>query len=414
LTTNANYWRTHYAERLMRLFTARPDSPDRQAPEAFEVTLWRALAVFRLATLAYAAILTARNFQSYDRPLAGWVIIAGMTAWSAVTVSAYARPSARSWPLLTADLAVTGALLLASRWVVGSAALSTGMPTVPIAWMACPVLAVAVALGRRWGSAAAVMMGACDVLVRGQLNQVTLTGTVIMVVAAIAVGHVARLATDVQTRLQRATELEAATRERERLARGIHDSVLQVLALVQRRGAELGGEAAELGRLAGAQEAALRALVSSDAGTAATVVPAGLVDLRIALGRHASAEVFLAAPATPVWLPAPQAEDIAGAVASALDNVRRHVGPRARAWVLVEDEDDSVRVTVRDDGPGIPAGRLEEAAAEGRLGVSQSIRGRIRDLGGTVSITTVPGQGTELEMRVARTRHLGPDRTPLP
>ena len=51
-----------------------------------------------------------------------------------------------------------------------------------------------------------------------------------------------------------AAQVEAATRERERLARGIHDSVLQVLALVRRRGEELGGEAAELGRLAGEQE----------------------------------------------------------------------------------------------------------------------------------------------------------------
>ena len=48
---------------------------------------------------------------------------------------------------------------------------------------------------------------------------------------------------DSEARLQHVAELEAATRERERLARGIHDSVLQVLALVQRRGAELGGEA---------------------------------------------------------------------------------------------------------------------------------------------------------------------------
>ncbi len=60
-----------------------------------------------------------------------------------------------------------------------------------------------------------------------------------------------------------ALEIEAATRERERLARDIHDGVLQVLAMVQRRASALGGEAAELGRMAGEQEVALRSLVSA-------------------------------------------------------------------------------------------------------------------------------------------------------
>ena len=63
-------------------------------------------------------------------------------------------------------------------------------------------------------------------------------------------------------------------------------------------------------------------------------------------------------------------------------------------------EDSSVLVTIRDDGPGIPRGRLDEAAAAGRLGVAQSIKGRIRDLGGTVAYTSAPGQGTEVELRV--------------
>ena len=99
----------------------------------------------------------------------------------------------------------------------------------------------------------------------------TVTGTVIMAMAAIAVGHIAMLAHQAQERLRLAAEIEAANRERERLARGIHDSVLQVLALVQRRGAELGGEAAELGRLAGEQEAALRSLVSPGASPAGSV-----------------------------------------------------------------------------------------------------------------------------------------------
>jgi signal transduction histidine kinase len=61
-------------------------------------------------------------------------------------------------------------------------------------------------------------------------------------------------------------------------------------------------------------------------------------------------------------------------------------------------------VTVRDEGPGIPPGRLAEAAAQGRLGLAQSVLGRVRDLGGTVEVVTAPGEGTEVELRVPRGR----------
>src|SRR5262249_847921 len=158
-------------------------------------------------------------------------------------------------------------------------------------------------------------------------------------------------------------------RERERLARGIHDSVLQVLALVQKRGNELGGEAAELGRLAGEQEATLRSLVGIGQDT--PLATDDQCDLRALVGARATASVSLAAPAEPVWVHCSVGAELASAVGSALDNVWQHCGPTAKAWVLIEDEPDAVLVTVRDNGPGIPAGRLAEAAADGRLGVAQ-------------------------------------------
>ena len=80
----------------------------------------------------------------------------------------------------------------------------------------------------------------------------------------------------------------------------------------------------------------------------------------------------------------------------------RHVGERAPAWVLVEDLGDSVVVTVRDEGLGIAAGRLEAAEGEGRMGVTGSIRGRLADLGGTADLVTAPGAGTEWELTVPR------------
>jgi signal transduction histidine kinase len=442
--------------------------------KALEGPLWRALLVFRIAALGYAAVLMIGNFQHYHWPLGGWLVLSVMAAWTVVSSLAYARPERRDWPLLTADLAVTAGCLLATRWIVQPDGLGVGAPTLPMAWVASPVVAWAISGGRRRGAIAALLMSTADVVVRDGVSQSTVNGPVLMLLAGVGIGHIARLAIDAEARLQRATELEAATRERERLARGIHDSVLQVLALLQRRGAELGGEAAELGRLAGEQEATLRALVSSSgppqspaartrgrsgsgtgsglgsrAGSAgpapagrrsfrlpaslsrassSLAVPAAgvaagsgqsaasrratgsraappepdLVDLRTLLDRHSATGVSVATPATEVLLPAPVAAEVAAAVAAAVDNVRQHAGPDARTWLLVEELDDTVAITIRDNGPGIPDGRLAEAEQAGRLGVAQSIRGRIRDLGGTTTVTSNPTTGTEIELQVPR------------
>jgi signal transduction histidine kinase len=51
---------------------------------------------------------------------------------------------------------------------------------------------------------------------------------------------------------------------------------------------------------------------------------------------------------------------------------------------------------------GMAPGRLAAAAAEGRIGVSGSISGRLRDLGGSATVTSSPGGGTEVEMRLPR------------
>jgi hypothetical protein len=216
-----------------------------------------------------------------------------------------------------------------------------------------------------------------------------------------------------------------------------------VLALVARRGAEAGGAAAELGRLAGQQEAALRALVGSapsspvelgEPGVAASRAPwsasggqasapgapaaaparstrdrgddatarRGEADLRALLLPCGSDKVTVSGPAGAVLLAGHAADEVLAAVRAALDNVRRHCGEHAKAWVLVEDEPSQVTVTIRDDGPGIPSGRLAEAAAAGRLGVSHSICGRLRDLGGSADVTSLPGEGAEVTLCVPR------------
>ncbi|HEV7657318.1 MAG TPA: DUF5931 domain-containing protein [Mycobacteriales bacterium] len=358
--------------------------------------LWRGVVAYRIAALGYVAVLTLQVRDDFAHPRAALGVLAAMAAWTAVTTLANTRDRGRVWPVVVADHVVCAGLTLLSLPVQGATEIATGAPTLTTAWAAAPVVSSALLGGARGGLAGAVVQGAASVVVRGEVTQATLGNMVLLLLAGGAVGYVARLAVAAEQRLAVAVRLAAATRERERLARGIHDGVLQVLALVRRRGAELGGPAGELAALAGEQEVALRTLV-----TAPAPVPAGApVDLRTLLAPYRTGLVTVSGPADPVALPAPVATELAAAVGAALDNVERHAG--GRAWVLVEDLGDEVAVSVRDEGPGIPAGRLAAAAVAGRLGVESSMRGRMRDLGGTLSVRTDPAEGTEVEFRVPR------------
>jgi signal transduction histidine kinase len=372
-------------------------------PVGLQALLWRAIAAFRFASLVYAAVLLVVNHHDYRHLLWAWGVLAGMTVWTVFTTYAYAEPAKRTLFLLATDVVVTAAALLSTIVLQYHARTQgTAMP-VTATWLAGPVLAWAVAAGRRAGLVAALVLGICDIArhrpISGAYNASALNGPILLLLAGLVVGYVSRLAVQAEQALQHATEVEAASRERERIARDIHDSVLQVLALVRRRGSEAGGEAAEIGRLAGEQERALRNLIASGGGEA---LPSGELDLRTLLAPETSASVSVVTPAEPVRLAADAARETACAVRAALDNVRQHCGDGTKAWVLVEDEGSLITVTIRDEGPGIPPGRLAEAAVAGRLGISHAIRGRIRDLGGSMSITSTQGEGTELRLRIPR------------
>jgi signal transduction histidine kinase len=363
--------------------------------------MWRGVTAFRILTLAYAAALILRDHDAYRYPAAGLLVLGVMVCWTLATAVAYARPAGRTRWLMAADLVIAGALVISTRWIDSPARIDAGVATLPAFWSAAPVLAWAVAEGPWVGFAAGLAIAGADMIEHQQLEPAnTFADVVLLLIAGGLVGYVVRLGVAAEQAASRAAGREAAVAERERLARSIHDSVLQVLALISSRGRSLGGEAAELGWLAAEQEAALRALVTG-AG-AADLTDGGLLDIRAVAQRLADARTTVSCPATPVLLPEPTAQALGAAAAAAVDNVRRHAGPDARCWVLLEDDAVAVMLTVRDDGCGIAAGRLAEAAAAGRLGVVQSIVGRLESIGGTASVVSELGDGTEVELRVLR------------
>ncbi|CAM5412881.1 histidine kinase [Streptomyces avidinii] len=386
-----------------------------------EQPLWRALTAYRLLTMVYAVLLFASAYKKFDRPWIAVCYLAALGVWTLATLPKVANAASCTKRFLCADLIVACVGILLTPLADTHARIAAGGPTLPSIWTAGAVLAFALKGGWRWACFASTFVAAANLVQRGEPTRDTLHNVLLVWVASIAIGYVVEVARASEATLARALEIEAATRERERLARDIHDGVLQVLAMVQRRGTELGGEAAEIGRMAGEQEVALRTLVSSglarpsrisrDESLGALVAAyeveepdadEGELDLRTLLAPHAGSRVSFAEPGTPVPLPVPAARELAAAVGAALDNVRKHAGESASAWILVEDWGDEVIVTVRDDGPGIPAGRLDQAEGEGRMGVALSIRGRLRDLGGSAELVSVPGQGTEVELKVPR------------
>ncbi|MFD9106798.1 MULTISPECIES: DUF5931 domain-containing protein [Streptomyces] len=394
-------------ERVMRMSVEQP--------------LWRALTGYRVLTAVYAVGLFLSAYDKFPRPWPAIAYLAVLVAWTLLTLPKVASAAGCTKRFLAADLTIAIVGILLTRLADSAARVEAGGPTLPSIWTAGAVLAFAIKGGWRWAAFASTLIAAANLIHRGAPTRDTVHNVLLVWVASIAIGYVVEVARASERTLARALEIEAATRERERLARDIHDGVLQVLAMVQRRGTALGGEAAELGRMAGEQEVALRTLVSGglvpvsriseDAARGALVrvvdepdpdADAGPMDLRALLAPYASATVTFSEPGGPVPLPPAAARELAAAVGAALDNVRAHAGDGARAWILVEDWPDEIVVTVRDDGPGIPDGRLAQAEGEGRLGVALSIRGRLRDIGGTAELISVPGQGTEVELKVPR------------
>ncbi|MDF8265673.1 MacS family sensor histidine kinase [Luteipulveratus flavus] len=364
--------------------------------------LWRAAGAFRAATVAYAVATQISSDDQHTRPALSWTLIAVLVVWSAVAALALTSGRWRT-QVVIGDHVVAIALMYASRLVSDEAFWSSHQPLPTTLWVTNAALSTAVLLGPWAGVASGLLLGLLSLDATNDLNRVLIDSTVpVLVTAGLTMGVASAAARRANAQLAEAIRIRAATDERERLAREVHDGVLQVLALMRRRGAGASGELGELAALAGEQEQALRVLLSEQ--SAPVTGDGGSVDLRRRLRTVVPPGVDLAAPASAVVVPRRVAEGLEGAVRTALANVERHAGPQARAFVLVEELDDAVVVTVRDDGVGIEPGRLRAAETAGRMGVSKSIRGRVEELGGEAVLETAPGEGTEWELRVPLAR----------
>ena len=207
---------------------------------------------------------------------------------------------------------------------------------------------------------------------------------VIVVLGVIFAPWIARLARSLAA--ERAERIRS--QERAEMAAHLHDSVLQTLALVQRRAAE----PQEVAALARSQERELRAWL------AGRPAPGQAARLAAALeGAAAEVEERHGVPVEVVAVgDAPldsRAEAVVAAAREAMTNAAKF-GGGSTVDVYAESTRERIEVFVRDRGPGfVPA----DVPAD-RRGVRESIVGRMDRHGGRARITSAPGSGTEVEL----------------
>lgn len=187
-------------------------------------------------------------------------------------------------------------------------------------------------------------------------------------------------------------ERAARAREAERadIAAHLHDSVLQTLALIRSRA----DDPEAVARMARAQERELREWLYTDRTEPGTSLAAELRGLvaEVEDGRAVEVEVVVVGDCVPTEA----TSALLQASREALVNAVVHGLPPVTVYLEVTD--DAVEVFVRDRGDGFD---MEDIATD-RFGVRESILGRTRRRGGTADVTSRPGWGTEVRLRMPR------------
>ena len=299
---------------------------------------------------------------------------------------AYAR-ARRVW--LTVLFAfVAGALVLAAlglpgRGILGIALVAVGLwlafrrggslrPDAPVSYWGLGLAAVGVAIA-----------------VPGGTPTLLAPGAVAAAVGLLVIPWLWRLVLD------RDAERAARVRsdERAEVAARVHDSVLQTLALIQRHAQE----PQRVSALARRQERELRGWLYGDIpfgdGTAslAAALASAVADVEEVHGVRVE---LASAGDCPVD---ERVEAVVLAAREAITNAAKFAGV-AEIDVYAEVTDEGVAVFVRDRGSGFD----RAAVPADRRGLVESIEGRLERAGGRATVTSAPGEGTEVELRLPR------------
>lgn len=414
-----------------RYYRARLDPSD--------VSILRAISLFRLLAVALIVAIAIFSRAHMQRPALAATVITVAAAFSGlwwVLVSAAGNPipplAAQPRWLLSAlcalEMVIATALLASDRFVWDT---DPGQ-RLASAWPVAALLTIGALFGPRIGAFAGAALGAGNAVavaglgaafgwvgdvgrISANLSPLALSiasTTALFVLAGAVAGVFAQ-------RIRVAERRVVAARVRESMAAELHDGVLQTLAAIQRRSAD-----ESLARLARDQELELRAYLreedlAEDSGGSPTT-PHGPSNEPGASGPATSFESLIRRRADRTEqrfgvritlnvldddaVPAAVRDPLAGAVSEAIANAAKHAGADA-ITVFVDGGADPILATVRDQGAG-----FDPSSAPTDRGITNSIVRRAAAVGGSATITSSVGSGTEVEIRIPRTR--AADRSP--
>lgn len=353
----------------------------------------------RWVVLGFAVAVTFGNRHRIEHQVLAFSLLAAVAVWAAVAHRLVAgdgwRQALRA-EAVAAEVVIVTALVAADGLVLQSRASGQQLAgAVPIAVL----LVAGAALGPWWGAGVGIVLGLARLAAaaiaglpdgrQGRELLAALSAMVVWVVVGAVTGGTCRL-------LRRAQDDLAEARARERVAADLHDTVLQALAVVERRTTD-----PEVAKVARSAERDLRLYLFGDDREPGTL-PAALRAAAVAVEERWG-DLQVSVTVTPDAKAGPAStRAVAAAVGEALTNAAKHGG--ARTAVVLADLDDPTNgllVTVRDDGSGFDPTLV--AAGHGLAG---SVHGRVRDAGGAAEVVAAVGDGCEVRVCIPHPANL--------
>lgn len=377
----------------------RRDPVSRVAWGAGDLVLLRAIEALRWAGLIPMLLVVWLRRETLDRGYLAFGLIAAAIVFSVWTTSALRRrdPRLLSPPVAMTGTAIGAALMAGDGWVLGWQH-TFDPPALGAIWVLAAVLHTGIALGtvpgalaglavtiaRLGGAAAPDVVHGHPFAVIFQRDRPRLLPTLSLLalygIAGAGAGYLARLQ-------RQAEEQISAAKARDEVARALHDGVLQTLAMFQRRSND-----PELVELARQTDLDLRTYLTADPEQR------GSLDAEL----HAVCETFarrhgltpqLLVDDLPKTSPT-TVSALAGAATEALANVAKHAAAsRVTVYAGQPEGGSGILVTVHDNGTG-----FDPSTMPTDRGFAQSIQARLQELGGTATVRSMKGSGTEVTL----------------